>query len=217
MKKINTYNMAGEIIGEEFLSEELVGGTPNQNVIYYYITAYLANQRQGTSSTKTRGEVSGSGKKPWRQKGTGRARVGSIRTPLWRHGGVVFGPKPRNYRQCIPQKVRKIALREALKCKIQEDALALFITENIEKPRTKIFADFLKKLGYNGKKVLFILNNEQWKNNVIVKSLRNIKSVKYDLPERLNAYTIINVDKIIADKNTFDAIKNFLGGDHNEK
>ncbi|MCM8777435.1 MAG: 50S ribosomal protein L4 [Candidatus Omnitrophica bacterium] len=216
MKKINVYNMAGEIIGEEMLSEELVGGIPNQDVIYYYIKAYLANQRQGTASTKTRGEVSGSGKKPWRQKGTGRARVGSIRTPLWRHGGVVFGPKPRDYRQSIPKKVKRTALKEVLKWKIQKDSFALFIPEKIEIPKTKIFSEFLKKAGYTGQKVLFVLNNDREKNAVIIKSLKNIDSITYDFMDRLNVYTILNSDKVIADKDAFNFIKVFLGGD-NEK
>jgi len=211
MKKISIYNMTGEIIGEESLPEELVGGSPNQDVIYYYIKAYLANQRQGTVSTKTRGAVSGSGKKPWRQKGTGRARVGSIRTPLWRHGGVVFGPKPRVYRQSIPKKVKRLALKEALKCKIQEDCLALFIPEQIEVPKTKVFAEFLKKTGYAGKKVLFVINKE--KNTTMVKSLRNIDSITYNFPDRLNAYTILNADRVIIDKEIFNVIKDFLGGD----
>ena len=213
MKKIGIYNMAGEIIGEESLSEEIIGGTPNQDVIYYYIKAYLANQRQGTTSTKTRGEVSGSGKKPWRQKGTGRARVGSIRTPLWRHGGVVFGPKPRDYRQSVPKKVKRLALREALKWKIQEDCLILFIPEQIEIPKTKIFAEFLKKVGYTGKKVLFVINKEKGKNATMIKSLKNIESITYDFPDRLNAYTILNTDRVIVDKETFNVIKDFLGGD----
>ena len=211
MKKIGIYNMAGEIIGEESLSEEIIGGTPNQDVIYYYIKAYLANQRQGTTSTKTRGEVSGSGKKPWRQKGTGRARVGSIRTPLWRHGGVVFGPKPRDYRQSVPKKVKRLALREALKWKIQEDCLILFIPEQIEIPKTKIFAEFLKKVGYTGKKVLFVIN--KGKNATMIKSLKNIESITYDFPDRLNAYTILNTDRVIVDKEIFNVIKDFLGGD----
>lgn len=215
MKKINIYNMAGEIIEEETLPEELVGGTPNQDVIYYYIKAYLANQRQGTSSTKTRGEVSGSGKKPWRQKGTGRARVGSTRTPLWRHGGVVFGPKPRDYRQSIPKKVKRSALREALKYKIQEDSFVLFIPEKIETPKTKLFAEFLKKVGFKGKKVLFLLSNKEGENSVIIKSLRNIDLITYDFLERLNAYNIINSDKIIAEKSILNSIKNFLGGNYN--
>lgn len=210
MKKIPVYNMKGDVTGEEFLPEESVGGTPNQDVIYYYVKAYLANQRQGTVSTKTRGEVSGSGKKPWRQKGTGRARVGSIRTPLWRHGGVVFGPKPRNYRVSIPKKVKRIALREALKYKIQENSFSLFIPENMEIPRTKVFIDFLKKTGWTGEKVLFILANKE-KNDVIIKSLRNIDSVSYEFADRLNAYAVLNYDRIISDKNTFNTIKNYLG------
>ncbi|MCM8760303.1 MAG: 50S ribosomal protein L4 [Candidatus Omnitrophica bacterium] len=216
MKMIKVYNMAGEIIGEETLSEEVVGGIPNQDVIYYYIKAYLANQRQGTASTKTRGEVSGSGKKPWRQKGTGRARVGSIRTPLWRHGGVVFGPKPKDYRQSIPKKVKRMALKEVLKWKIQKDSFAFFIPQKIEIPKTKIFSEFLKKAGYTGQKVLFILNNDREKNAGIVKSLKNIDSITFDFIDRLNVYTILNSEKVIADKDVFNFIKVFLGGD-NEK
>lgn len=211
MKKINIYNISGDIVGEEFLPEELISGTPNQDVVYYYVKAYLANQRQGTASSKTRGEVSGSGKKPWRQKGTGRARVGSIRTPLWRHGGVVFGPKPREYREDIPKKVKRMAFKEVLKSKIQEDRLSLFIPEEMNEPETKVFANFLKKIGYSGEKVLFVLDEKKEKNEIIVKSLRNIEAVFYDFPNRLNAYTILNCDRIIADKDIFNLIKNWLG------
>ncbi|MDD3725999.1 MAG: 50S ribosomal protein L4 [Candidatus Ratteibacteria bacterium] len=217
MKKINIYNINGEIAGEEFLPDELIGGAPNQDIIYYYIKSYLANQRQGTASSKTRGEVSGSGKKPWRQKGTGRARVGSIRTPLWRHGGVVFGPKPRDYRQSIPKKVKRMALKEALKYKIQADSFCLFIPENIKTPKTKIFSDFLKSTGYKGQKILFILDNDKANNTAVVKSLRNIDSVAYDFSNRLNAYSILNSDRIIADKNIFNVIKRCLGEAKNER
>lgn len=216
MKKIKVYNMTGEVVGEESLSEKLVEGTLNQDVLYYYIKAYRANQRQGTASAKTRGEVSGSGKKPWKQKGTGRARVGSLRTPVWRHGGVAFGPKPRDYREHITKKVKRIALTEAIKGKIQEDSLSLFILDKVETPKTKIFAEFLKKTGNAGKKVLFVFNNDKETNAGAIKSLRNIDSITYDFLDRLNAYIILNSDRIIADKNTFEAIKGFLGGD-NEK
>mgnify|MGYP000680993238 CR=1 FL=1 len=124
MTKIPVYNIDGEIIGEEVV--EIKDKKINKDVLYYYVNAYLTNQRQGTSSTKTRGEVSGGGRKPWRQKGTGRARVGSIRNPIWRGGGVVFGPKPKKYRVKLPKKMKRKALCEAIKDKLIEDS-CLFI------------------------------------------------------------------------------------------
>jgi large subunit ribosomal protein L4 len=211
MKKINIYNMQGKVVAEESLPEELISKPLNKDIIYYYVNAHMANRRQGTASSKTRGEVSGSGKKPWRQKGTGRARVGSSRTPLWRHGGVVFGPSPRDYSQRLPKKVKKNALREVLKDKMQEDKFALFMPEKLENPKTKIFADFLKAAGYDGEKILFVFANDRVNNRNLIKSLKNICSVTYDFSNQLSAYEVLKSDRIIAEKDVFGAIKEYLG------
>ncbi len=211
MKKINVYDMEGKVVTEESLSEELLKDSVNKDVIYYYVNAHLSNLRQGNASTKTRGEVSGSGKKPWRQKGTGRARVGSSRTPLWKHGGIAFGPKPRDYSQRLPKKIKRTALKEVLKDKITEDKFALFVPGKMEKPKTGTFADFLKKLGYTGEKVLFIFANDRANNCNLVKSLRNIPLVTYDFSNQLNAYSVLKTDRIIAENAVFNSIKKHLG------
>ncbi len=211
MKKINIYNIKGEIVGEESLSDELLKKELNKDIIYYYVNAHLANMRQGNASTKTRGEVSGSGKKPWRQKGTGRARVGSVRTPLWRHGGTVFGPHPRNYGQRLPQKIKRSALREVLKDKLKEDRLALFLPEKLENPKTSTITQFLKKLGYEKEKILFIFSNNRESNRNLVKSLRNISLVTYDFSNKLNAYSVLKSDRVIAENEVFNSIKQCLG------
>ncbi|MBN1444775.1 MAG: 50S ribosomal protein L4 [Candidatus Omnitrophica bacterium] len=211
MKKINVYDMQGKIVAEESLPEELISKPLNKDIIYYYVNAHMANRRQGTSSAKTRGEVSGSGKKPWRQKGTGRARVGSSRTPLWRHGGVVFGPSPRDYGQRLPKKVKKSALREVLKDKMHEDRFALFMPEKLESPRTKVFAGFLKKAGCENEKILFVFANDRASNGNLIKSLKNISSVTYDFSNQLSAYEVLKSDRVIAEKSVFGAIKEYLG------
>jgi len=210
MKKIPIYNLNGEIINEESFSDEFLKEKVNKDVLYYYVVSYLSNQRQGTSSTKTRGEVRGGGKKPWRQKGTGRARVGSIRNPIWRHGGVAFGPKPRDYRIDLPKKVKKKALIESLKDKFIEDKAIILEIENIDVPKTKIFSEFLKKIKIEKEKILFILNNQiNFKENLI-KSIRNLPMVEYDFEDKLNAYEILNNDRLVILKDSFPLIKKYL-------
>jgi large subunit ribosomal protein L4 len=211
MKKINVYDMQGKIVGEESLPDELLKEGLNKDVIYYYVNAHRSNLRQGNASTKTRGEVSGSGKKPWRQKGTGRARVGSNRTPLWRHGGIVFGPKPRDYSQHLPKKIKRIALREVLKDKIKEDRFVLFVPEKMESPKTKTFSEFLKKTGYEKEKLLFVLSNDKENNKNLVKSLRNISFIDYNFSNQLNAYTVLKSERVIAENAVFGSIKKYLG------
>ncbi|RKY30719.1 MAG: 50S ribosomal protein L4 [Candidatus Omnitrophota bacterium] len=211
MKEIPVYNMEGKKVDTQTLPDDLFKEAINKNVLYYYVVAYLANQRKGTASTKTRGEVSGGGKKPWRQKGTGRARVGSIRNPIWRHGGVVFGPKPRDYRIDLPKKVKRKAIKEALRDKFMEDKVAIIKLEKIEKPKTKIFANFLKVLGLQKEKVLFILSKEEdGDDKNIVKSLRNLPTVSYDYGDKINAYEILRNDRLIISENSFNLIKEYL-------
>lgn len=211
MKKVDVYDMQGKIVGEESLSDELLKDPVNKDVIYYYVNAHLANLRQGNASAKTRGEVSGSGKKPWRQKGTGRARVGSSRTPVWRHGGVAFGPKPRDYSKRLSKKFKQNAIKEVLKDKIKEDKFILFMPEKVENPKTKIFAEFLEKMGYGKEKILFILSNDKENNRNLVKSLRNIACISYDFSNQLNAYSVLKSDRIIAENAVFKSIRKYLG------
>ncbi|MCM8805905.1 MAG: 50S ribosomal protein L4 [Candidatus Omnitrophica bacterium] len=214
IKEIPVFNIAGEKISSEIIDVSVE--KPNIDVLHRYITAFCANQRQGNACTKTRGEVSGSGRKPWRQKGTGRARVGSIRNPLWRHGGVVFGPKPRDYRQNIPEKMKKIALRDSLMTRINEDALSLIkLLDEVKSPKTKMFADFLKKIGCSETKVLFILNRDFDKRNELVMSIRNIENVSYCYVEQINPYLILLNDRIIAQSDVFSVLKTIVAGDEN--
>ena len=209
MRKIPIYDINGEIVGEEEI--EIENENINKDVIYYYVNAYLTNQRKGTASTKTRGDVSGGGKKPWRQKGTGRARVGSIRNPIWKGGGVVFGPKTKEYKVRLPKKIKRMALIEAIKDKIIEDRFLLIEMSNLNEIKTKNVYNFLKKIGSNKEKILFILNKGDVNKEVIIKSIRNIDTIEYDYSDKINAYEILKVDKVfLDDKNIFEVIKKTL-------
>ncbi|HOV21404.1 MAG TPA: 50S ribosomal protein L4 [bacterium] len=209
MRKIPIYDINGEIVGEEEI--EIENEKINKDVLYYYVNAYLTNQRKGTSSTKTRGDVSGGGKKPWRQKGTGRARVGSIRNPIWKGGGVVFGPKTKEYKVRLPKKIKRMALIEAIKDKIIEDRFLLIEMSNLNEIKTKNVYNFLKKIGSNKEKILFILNKGDVNKEVIIKSIRNIDTIEYDYSDKINAYEILKVDKVfLDDKNIFGVIKKTL-------
>jgi len=210
MVKVNVYDIEGNIVGEREINEEILKKPINKNVLYYYVVSYLANQRIGTHSTKTRGEVSGGGKKPWRQKGTGRARVGSIRNPIWRHGGIAFGPKPRDYYIRLPKKVKRKALIESIRDKLMENRIAFIKIDKIEKPKTKIFSNFLKKVGLDNEKVLFIFKDAMDKNKIL--SVRNLPNVSYDYIEKINAYEILNSDRLIIEDDSYEKIKNFLEG-----
>jgi large subunit ribosomal protein L4 len=210
MVKVNVYDIEGNVIGGREINEEILKKPINKDVLYYYVVSYLANQRIGTHSTKTRGEVSGGGKKPWRQKGTGRARVGSIRNPIWRHGGIAFGPKPRDYYIRLPKKVKRKALIESIRDKLMENRIAFIKIDKIEKPKTKIFSNFLKKVGLDNEKVLFIFKDAMDKNKIL--SVRNLPNVSYDYIEKINAYEILNSDRLIIEDDSYEKIKNFLEG-----
>ena len=210
MVKVNVYDIEGNVIGGREINEEILKKPINKDVLYYYVVSYLANQRIGTHSTKTRGEVSGGGRKPWRQKGTGRARVGSIRNPIWRHGGIAFGPKPRDYYIRLPKKVKRKALIESIRDKLMENRIAFIKIDKIEKPKTKIFSNFLKKVGLDNEKVLFIFKDAMDKNKIL--SVRNLPNVSYDYIEKINAYEILNSDRLIIEDDSYEKIKNFLEG-----
>jgi len=211
MKEIPIFDISGQTVGKELLDIEISG--VNKDVLHRYVVAYLANQRQGNASTKTRGEVSGSGRKPWRQKGTGRARVGSVRNPVWRHGGVVFGPRRnRDYRQDIPAKMKKKALGDALKARIAEAKIALIDLSGIApQPKTKPLVLFLKNTGLIDTKILFVLDKNDARRQVIIKSLRNIKNVEYCYADQMNPYGILKNDMLIAQREAFPLLKQSLG------
>ncbi|NLM61067.1 MAG: 50S ribosomal protein L4 [Clostridiales bacterium] len=203
MPKAAVYDMTGKQVGEIELSDAIFGITPNISVMHDAVRNYLANRRQGTHSTLTRAEVSGGGRKPWRQKGTGRARHGSIRSPQWTHGGIVFGPKPRSYRFSLNKKAKRLALKSALSSK----ALAgdIIVVDNLElnEIKTKAMVNFLKAVGAE-KSALVVTPNPR--KNVIL-SARNIPGVKTTIADVLNVYDILNGQKFIVDRQAVSRIE----------
>ena len=196
MATVSTFDMTGKQTGTMELNDAVFGIVPNQSVMHDMVVNYLANQRQGPQSALTRAEVRGGGKKPWRQKGTGRARQGSIRAPQWYHGGVVFAPKPRDYSYALPKKMRRLAMKSALSSKVQENEMLVLDELALTEIKTKAVADVLKALN-TGKKVLLVLA-ENDKNAVY--SARNIAGVKTALVNTLNVYDILNCDNLVVVK-----------------
>ena len=193
MPKVTVYNMAGAAVGEMELADSVFGITPNQAIMHAAVVNYLANQRQGTQSTLTRAEVSGGGRKPWRQKGTGHARQGSTRAPQWRHGGVALGPKPRSYRFTLNKKVRRIAMKSAFSTKVQEGSFIVVDNISVDEIKTKTMVKMLEGLGAT-KKALIVTPEADQK---VVRSARNIPGVKTAAVNTLNVYDILDCDKFI--------------------
>ena len=196
MPTVYVYDMTGKQTGTLELSADVFGIEPNQTVLHSAVVNYLANQRQGTQSTKTRTEVSGGGKKPWRQKGTGHARQGSTRAPQWTHGGIALGPKPRSYRFALPKKMRRLALKSAFSSKVAADDMLVLDSLAMDEYKTKTIVSMLAALGAD-KKVLLVLPE---KNEKVVCSARNIPGVKTALVNTLNVYDVLNADKFIVVK-----------------
>ena len=196
MPTVSVYDMTGKQIGTLELSADVFGIEPNQTVLHSAVVNYLANQRQGTQSTKTRTEVSGGGKKPWRQKGTGHARQGSTRAPQWTHGGIALGPKPRSYRFALPKKMRRLALKSAFSSKVAAEDMLVLDSLTMDEYKTKTIVSMLNALGAD-KKVLLVLPE---KNEKVVCSARNIPGVKTALVNTLNVYDVLNADKFIVVK-----------------
>ena len=203
MPNVAVLNMAGANVGEITLSDAIFGIEPNAVVMHAAVVNYLANQRQGTQSTLTRTEVSGGGKKPWRQKGTGHARQGSTRAPQWRHGGIVHAPKPRDYSYSLNKKVRRLALKSALSDKVLNNNLIVLDELKLDTYKTKVVADCLKAIGA-GKKSLVVLDTVDEK---VIKSFANIPGVKTALTSTINVYDILNHDKFIVDKAAVEKIQ----------
>ena len=197
MPNIAVVDMAGKSVGEITLSDAVFGIKPNAAVMHAAVVNYLANQRQGTQSTLTRTEVSGGGKKPWRQKGTGHARQGSTRAPQWRHGGIVHAPKPRDYSYSLNKKVKRLALKSALSDKVLTGDMIVLDELKTETYKTKVVADCLKAIGA-GKKTLIVLEDN---NAFAVKSIANIAGAKSAQVGTLNTYDIINADPLVVVKN----------------
>lgn len=193
MANIKVLNKAGEQVSELTLKDEIFAIEPNTSAMHTAVVNYLANQRQGTQSTLTRAEVSGGGKKPWRQKGTGRARQGSTRSPQWYHGGIALGPKPRSYKYTINKKVRRLAMKSALSAKLAADEMIVLDSFELEAVKTKEVAKTLAAVGA-GKKTLIVLPE---KDDTIFKSARNIAGVKVALVNTLNVYDMLNCTKIL--------------------
>ena len=196
MPKANLYNMAGEVVGEVELSEAVFGVEPNETVLHAVIKNHLANCRQGTQSALTKGEVSYSTVKPWRQKGTGRARAGYKGSPVWTHGGVAFAPKPRSYRYTINRKEKRLALQSALSLKAAESKIYVIDGLHFDEIKTKTCAEFLKKLGIEGQAMIVTENVD----GNVVKSARNIPGVVTTIASILSVFDVMKARSVVVDK-----------------
>jgi len=196
MLEIDLYNMEGKKTGTLELSEDVFNASINEAVMHQALVRQLANMRRGTHSTKTRAEVSGGGRKPWRQKGTGRSRHGSIRSPLWRGGGITFGPKPRDYTQKMPRKMRRLALKGALTTKVKDGKMIALESISFEEPKTKKFIGMMRDLKLP-ENALFVIEANNYE---VEKSASNIPGVKVITPDVLNIFDILKHDRLVVTK-----------------
>jgi large subunit ribosomal protein L4 len=208
MPSTTVYNMAGEAVEQLELSEQVFGVIPNVAVLHQVVTAQLVNRRQGNASTKTRSEVRGGGRKPYKQKGTGRARQGSTRSPQFRHGGVVFGPRPHTYHHDVPKKMRRLAIRSALSDKVANEQLIVVNSLTMETPRTKDMLALLDRLPVEGKKVLMMLPK---RDENIVLSARNIPNAKVQHVSSINVIELLKHDFLIMPAQTVRWIELVFG------
>ncbi|MBQ5336777.1 MAG: 50S ribosomal protein L4 [Oscillospiraceae bacterium] len=202
MAEVKLYNMSGAVVGSVQLDDAVFAVEVKEAVIHSAVRAYLLNQRQGTQSTLTRTEVNGGGKKPWRQKGTGRARQGSTRAPQWTHGGVALGPKPRSYRTDMNKKTRKLALKGALSSKVAGDEFVVIDAITANEYKTKTMASMLSAVGATGKTLVVLAE----KDDKVVRSLSNIEGVKTAYANTINVYDVLNCTKLVAAKGAVDQI-----------
>ena len=200
MPKIDVYNIQGKKVSDIELKDEVFGIKPNETIVHSDLINYMANQRQGTQSTKTRAEVSGGGKKPWRQKGTGRARQGSIRAPQWIKGGIALGPKPRSYNYKVNKKERRLAIKSVLSSKVLENELVVVDKLAFDEIKTKAMVTALTNLKVEGKALILLPE----KNENVQKSARNIEGVKTSLVNTINVYDLLKYTKLVV---TVDTIK----------
>ena len=200
MPKIDVYNIEGKKVSDIELKEEIFGIIPNENIVHSVLKNYLANQRQGTQNTKTRSEVSGGGKKPWRQKETGRARQGSIRAPQWIKGGIALGPKPRSYKYSVNKKEKRLAIKSILSSKVAESQLVVVDKFDFKEIKTKNMATALKNLKI-AEKALILLPEKDMN---VQKSARNIEGVKTSLVNTINVYDLLKYNKLVV---TLDTVK----------
>ncbi len=200
MPKVDVYNIEGKKVSDIELNETIFGIEPNEDIVHSVLVNYLANQRQGTQNTKTRTEVSGGGKKPWRQKGTGRARQGSIRAPHWVGGGVALGPKPRSYKYRVNKKERRLAIRSVLSSKVLENELVVVDAIDFKEIKTKNMVNALTNLKVEGKTLIVLPE----KNENVQKSARNIEGVKTSLVNTINVYDLLKYTNLVV---TLDTVK----------
>ena len=193
MPKVDVYNMQGKKVSDVELSEAVFGIEPNENVVHSVLVNYLANQRQGTQSTKTRAEVRGGGKKPWRQKGTGRARQGSIRAPQWIKGGIALGPKPRSYKYRVNKKEKQLAIKSILSAKVLDNELTVVDKFEVKEPKTKIMSKSLTDLKVEGKALIILAD----KNENVYLSSRNIEGIKTIQLSMINVFDLLNCNKLV--------------------
>jgi large subunit ribosomal protein L4 len=201
MPKIDVYNIEGKKVSDIELADSVFGIEPNEKIVHSVLVNYLANQRQGTANTKTRAEVSGGGRKPWKQKGTGRARQGSIRAPQWFKGGIALGPKPRDYRYTVNKKERRLAIRSVLSSKVLENNLVVVDSLAFNEIKTKNMVNALTNLKVEGKTLIVLPE----KNENVQKSARNIEGVKTSLVNTINVYDLLKYNKLVL---TVDSVKN---------
>jgi large subunit ribosomal protein L4 len=206
MATVEVKNLEGQTVKELELAAEIFSARPNQSLLWEAVKAYLASQRRGTHSTKSRGEVRGGGKKPWRQKGTGRARVGSIRSSLWRHGSIAHGPKPRDYSYKLPQKMVRGALRSALAAKYQEQHLTVIDQFDLKEAKTKAFAGALRKLGL--RKTVLIVNDQMNRNLEL--SSRNVQGCELIRHHQVHPYHILSHDQLLISEGALTRLQEAL-------
>jgi large subunit ribosomal protein L4 len=203
MPKVALYDITGSQIGDIELSDDIFGVEVNTHVMYEAVKNYLANQRQGTQSAKTRADVRGGGRKPWRQKGTGRARQGSIRSPQWKGGGVVFAPKPRDYSYKLPKKIKRLALKSALSSKVQDQEIIVVDSLGLDRPKTKDMVKVLSNLKA-GKKTLVVIPE---RDEAVILAARNIPGVKTAYVNTINVYDILNCDSFLITKDAVNKVE----------
>jgi large subunit ribosomal protein L4 len=204
MPKVAVYNTAGQQTGEIELNEGIFGVEVNEAVLHQAVVLQLANQRLGTHKTKTRAEVRGGGRKPWKQKGTGRARAGSTRSPIWVGGGITFGPQPRSYKKALPRKVRRLALKSALSSKIEGGNIFVLEGLKMDAPKTKEFASVLKNLNLADSKTLFVTTGDD---AAVARSANNIPGVKTVTADGLNVYDILYHTKLVLLKDAVNTVE----------
>ena len=203
MAKFNVVDMNGQHVSEIELSDAVFGITPNEKAVHIAVVNFLANQRQGTQNTKIRMEVSGGGKKPWRQKGTGHARQGSTRAPQWTHGGIVFAPKPRSYSYVLNKKVKRLALKSALSAKAAAGEIIVIDSIKMDSIKTKDFRAFLNAVKADGKSLVVT----PAKDEIVVKSARNIPGVETSMANLINVYDILKAKYLVLDKEALTVIE----------